>query len=133
MKFTLTDRVLDRSPEKVTTLRLVTAGEEYLGDHFPGFPVLPGVMMLQALVEAARVLAAEQGTDGADRLVLGSVKAVKYGSFVRPGRLLRVEVVPGKGELEFKGTGTVSDPTGQESEATAVSGRFTLRAVRTGD
>jgi len=133
MKFTLTDRVLERSPEKITTLRLVTAGEEYLGDHFPGFPVLPGVMMLQALVEAARELAAENGMDGANRLVLGSVRAVKYGSFVRPGRLLRVEVTPGKGELEFKGAGTVSDPAGEEPDAAAVSGRFTLRAVRTGD
>ncbi|MEM9064180.1 MAG: beta-hydroxyacyl-ACP dehydratase [Planctomycetota bacterium] len=129
MRFTLIDRVLERSPERVVATKLVTGAEEYLGDHFPTFPVLPGVMMLEALVEASRIAAAEAGVDWADRLVLGSAKAIKYGAFVRPGRLLRVEVTRASGELSFKGMGTVIDPEGLEEPATAVAGRITLRRL----
>jgi 3-hydroxyacyl-[acyl-carrier-protein] dehydratase len=53
MKFLLIDQVLDRTPTSIVAIKNVTAAEEYLGDHFPGFPVLPGVFMLEALTQAA--------------------------------------------------------------------------------
>jgi len=57
MHFDLVDRVLELAPDRIVTLKQVSAAEEYLQDHFPSFPVLPGVMMLEALVQAARRLA----------------------------------------------------------------------------
>jgi 3-hydroxymyristoyl/3-hydroxydecanoyl-(acyl carrier protein) dehydratase len=86
--------------------------------------------MLEALVQAARTLLDAQGKP---RWVLGSVKAMRYGSFVRPGEALEVEVQLEKtlpdGSCQFKGTGTVRRQGGGEPE-TAVSGRFTLRPLR---
>src|SRR5262249_58553760 len=54
MHFDLVDRVLEQSPDRIVTLKHVSAAEEYLQDHFPTFPVLPGVMMLEAMVQAGR-------------------------------------------------------------------------------
>lgn len=129
MRFTLIDEVLESTPERIVAVKNVTAAEEYLGDHFPNFPVLPGVFMLEAMVQAARRLLREQGRP---RAVLGGVRALRYGSFVRPGETLRVEVAldgDAAGEaVRFRGTGTVVRPDG--GTETAVSGRFTMRDCR---
>ncbi len=140
MHFCLVDSVVERAPGRIVTVKQVSAAEEYLQDHFPTFPVLPGVMMVESMVQAARELAAGEGLGR--RLVLGSVRGVKYGAMVRPGERLRVEVTRNgdagaDGSIEFKGTATVASPTsGPEgatpTERTAVSGRFTLRPVRLG-
>lgn len=111
MHFGFVDRVLELSPDRVVTIKQVTLAEEYLQDHFPEFPVLPGVLMVESFVQAARHLMSQR-TDCTDsRLVLGSVRALKYGNFVRPGESLRVEVTLNKvlpsGEFEFKGEGVV--------------------------
>jgi 3-hydroxyacyl-[acyl-carrier-protein] dehydratase len=128
MKFLLIDQVLSRTDTSLTAIKNVTAAEEYLGDHFPGFPVLPGVFMLEALAQAARELLKGRGK----HLVLGQVKALRYGSFVRPGEALKVEVTLDKvnedGSFGLKGLASVVriDGTGE----TAVSGRFTMRPAR---
>lgn len=118
------------------TLKQVSRAEEYLQDHFPEFPVLPGVFMVESLVQAARRLIEHNG--GPARLVLGGVRALKYGSFVRPGESLRVEVTLHKanpdGTFEFKGEGSVlralgGDSTETGDATTAVSGRFVLRPI----
>lgn len=59
MRFNLIDRVLLREPDRLVAVKCVTQAEEYLADHFPGFPVLPGVMMLETLVQAGRLLLEE--------------------------------------------------------------------------
>jgi 3-hydroxyacyl-[acyl-carrier-protein] dehydratase len=134
MHFDLVDRVLEISGTRIITLKQVSAAEEYLQDHFATFPVLPGVMMLEAMVQAARKLA-EHRDPSAPPLVLGKVRALKYGRFVKPGAALRVEVTLAKtdgGTLDFKGEGVVLEPgaaPGSEP-ATAVSGRFLLRPLR---
>src|SRR5262249_9634909 len=90
MKFLLIDDILEQSDQRLVALKQVSLAEEYLGDHFPGFPVLPGVMMVEAMAQAARTMLAPRGDA---QLVLGEVKALKFGNFVRPGQALRVEVV----------------------------------------
>src|ERR1044071_8866706 len=93
MHFDLVDHVLERTPERITTLKLVSAAEEYLQDHFPTFPVLPGVLMLEAMVQASRRLLETHASAPKDApLVLGRVRALKYGRFVKPGCTLRVQV-----------------------------------------
>lgn len=130
MHFALIDTVLEQSADRVRAVKQVTLAEEYLQDHFPTFHVLPGVFMLEALVQAARKLLDAQGKP---RMVLGGVKAMRYGSFVRPGEALEVDVQLEKvlpdGTFAFKGTGTVRRQGGGDPE-TAVSGRFTLRPLR---
>lgn len=132
MHFDLVDRVLDVSPERIVTLKQVSMAEEYLQDHFATFPVLPGVMMLEAMVQAARRML-ETADPGTGPMVLGKVRALKYGQFVKPGSALRVEVTLHKalvqGEREFKGEAVVMEP-GVAEHRTAVSGRFVLRPLR---
>ncbi|MBM4106510.1 MAG: hypothetical protein FJ257_09535 [Phycisphaerae bacterium] len=129
MKFQLVDQVLERSPDRVVAVKAVTAAEEYLADHFPGFPVLPGVFMVEAMVQAARLMLADRGRP---RMVLGGVRALRYGSFVRPGESLRVEVTFDRegegGAILVRGQGTVQRTDGTSD--TAVSGRLTMRSVR---
>ena len=53
MRFCLMDRILEVHPGKVIrAVKNLTLGEEYLADHFPTFPVMPGVLMLQTLIDA---------------------------------------------------------------------------------
>jgi 3-hydroxyacyl-[acyl-carrier-protein] dehydratase len=135
MHFDLVDAVLEQSADRIVTLKNVSAAEEYLQDHFPTFPVLPGVLMIEAMVQAARRLLA--GRDPAlGRHVLCGVKALKYGTFVRPGDAMKVEVTLSKaaddGSFDFKGSAEVVRPDQSPDEARpqCVSGRFTLRGVR---
>ena len=135
MKFNLLDKVIEQTPERVVAIKQVSLAEEYLADHFPTFPILPGVMMLEAMVQAARVMLTDRSPTP---LVLGQVKALKYGSMVRPGEALVVEVTLSKelsgGCYQCRGTGTVRRNGGEETAdgETAVSGRFTMRPIRTG-
>ena len=129
MKFDLVDQILAQNDESIVTIKQVTQAEEYLGDHFPSFPILPGVMMLEAMVQAASKLCSK----GGQCLVLGEVKAVKYGAMVKPGDRLRCEVQIVKenpnGSFACKGTGTLLKTDNEETQ-TAVAGRFTIRPVR---
>ena len=135
MHFDLVDRVLELTPERIVTLKQVSMAEEYLQDHFATFPVLPGVMMLEAMVQAGRRLveSREDGRGLRMPLVLGKVRALKYGRFVKPGAALRVEVTLGKkleGEWDLRGEATVIEPGAVGEAPTAVSGRFILREAR---
>lgn len=124
MRFDLVDAVLERSAERIVTVKAVTAAEEYLGDHFPGFPILPGVMMLECLVQAARrLLASHPDAPSSGPWVLSDARNVKYGNMVPPGQTLRVTVDLHQQDgtsFTFKGKGEVNG-------STAVQGRFTLR------
>lgn len=109
MQFHLLDRIDAHEPGKyLRGCKYLTLGEEYLADHFPRFPVMPGVLMLQSLVEAAswlwRVTTAYQHPV----IALREVKNVKYGSFMRPGHRLDVAVDIVRQEpntITFKGRG----------------------------
>jgi 3-hydroxyacyl-[acyl-carrier-protein] dehydratase len=130
MKFNLIDTVLEQSPDRIVAIKQVSLAEEYLADHFPTFPVLPGVLMVETMVQAARRLLSNRGET---RLVLGAIQGVKFGSFVRPGETLAVDVtVTGSkdGTYECRGKGRVIRHDGDRPDETAVSGRFTMRPIR---
>ena len=83
--------------------------EEYLSDHFPTFPVLPGVLTLQAMAEAAAWLVRDAHGFEPDVILLREAKNVTYKGFVRPGQLLKVEVTCrrlARGESDFSGVGS---------------------------
>lgn len=127
---------MEISETGIVTLKSVTASEEYLQDHFPTFPVLPGVLMIESLVQAARVWIERSGRGKGQRYVLGGVKTLKYGSFVRPGQTMRVTVSfhsDGADQaIDFKGSAEVLSPgrTAAAEPVTSVSGRFTMRPLR---
>ena len=118
MRFELIDQVVEQVPDRLVAIKNVTAAEEYLADHFPGFAVLPGVMMLEALVQAGRRLLANR----TEPLVLAQVKNLRYGNMVRPGQCLWIEVfLRGEQGNQFDLTGV-----GKVHDQVAVQGRFTL-------
>lgn len=123
MRFVLIDRILDlRSGESLVAAKNLSLAEEYLADHFPGFPVMPGVLMLEALTQAAAWLIRDMEDFAHSVIVLKSAKTIKYGSFVEPGRQLelRVQLVEhGERDSVFKGEGVIDSQS-------MVKGRFTL-------
>jgi len=92
VKFNLIDKVESLSDERIVAVKYVSLAEEYLADHFPTFPVLPGVMMLEAITQAAGWLLHRRRDFGRSMAVLKEARNVKYGTFVAPGNFLRVEV-----------------------------------------
>lgn len=134
MRFDLVDAVLEQSGDAIVTIKHVTGAEEYLQDHFAGFPVLPGVFMLEAMVQAGRRLAEADRDPAAPPLVLGAVRGLKYGRFVPPGSSLVVRAERGEtgedGSVEIRGVAEVREPDGTMSGQKAASGRLTLRPVR---
>lgn len=123
MRFCLVDRILEVQPGKVIrAIKNLTLGEEYLADHFPTFPVMPGVLMLQTLIEAGAWLL--RVTEGFQHsvIVLREAKHVKYGAFMEPSRQMQigVEWMEQDNDLvTFKGKGEVNGNT-------TVSARFTV-------
>jgi 3-hydroxyacyl-[acyl-carrier-protein] dehydratase len=122
VKFNLLDKIEHLSDERLVGVKYVSLAEEYLADHFPTFPVLPGVMMVEAITQAAGWLLHCRRDFACSMAVLREARNVRYGHFVAPGQHLRVEVELAKltdSGGSFKATGTVGT-------AQAVSGRFEL-------
>jgi 3-hydroxyacyl-[acyl-carrier-protein] dehydratase len=130
MRFNLVDRIVEVRPgQSLRAVKNLTLGEEYLADHFPGFPVMPGVLMLQALVEAGAWLLRLSDDYRHSVIVLREAKNVKYGAFMEPGKqlLLSVELVEQHEQTAvLKGKGEVEGNT-------AVSARLTLGRCNLGD
>src|SRR5262249_48698412 len=109
--------------KRITADKVLSLAEEYLADHFPTFPVMPGVLMLEALVQAAAWLVRASTDFGHSMVVLAEARNVTYKSFVSPGRRLCLEaetVESGESEWRFKGRGICD---GQEM----VRAQFRLR------
>lgn len=112
MKFNLIDKIEQLDEQRIIGVKHVTLAEEYLADHFPTFPVLPGVMMLESVTQAAGWLLHHRQNFTKAFAVLKEARNVKYGTFVAPGNYLRVEVEWIKDTpvgAAFKATGTVND------------------------
>jgi 3-hydroxyacyl-[acyl-carrier-protein] dehydratase len=93
LRFHLLDRIVSLEPGKVLLgLKRLTGGEEYLADHFPGFPIMPGVLQLQTAVEAASWLLRLTDDYRYSVIVLREVRSIRFGSMVQPGNALNVTV-----------------------------------------
>ena len=91
MRFTLIDRVLDLEPGvRIVAVKNLSLAEEYLADHFPGFPVMPGVLMLEAMTQAAAWLVRVTEDFAHSTVILKEARNVKYGNFVEPGQTLTI-------------------------------------------
>jgi 3-hydroxyacyl-[acyl-carrier-protein] dehydratase len=123
MRFNLIDRIVAVEPGKsLRAYKNLTLGEEYLADHFPSFPVMPGVLMLQALVEAGAWLLRLTDDFRQSVIVLREAKNVKYGSFMEPGKRMDVTV-----ELAQRGEGVATLKGKGEADGQAtVSARLVL-------
>ena len=123
MKFQLVDKIQSIAPgRRIVTIKALSLAEEYLADHFPAFPVLPGVLMIEAMVQAAAWLVRIQQDFANSIVILRAARNVKYTSFVQPGSILRCELEAmeiGPSSAKFKGAGYVGDRQ-------TVSGRLEL-------
>lgn len=123
MRFWLLDSIESFTPgEELVGVKNVSYGEDYLEDHFPEFPVLPGVFMLEAATQAAAWLLRLTDNLAQTVIVLREAKNIKYANFVQPGQKLRVTVRQQKKDdrlATFKVEGKVG-------EDTTLSGRIVL-------
>jgi 3-hydroxyacyl-[acyl-carrier-protein] dehydratase len=127
VKFYLIDKVESVSAEKLVGIKQVSLAEEYLADHFPTFPVLPGVLMIEALTQAAAWVLHTRSDFACSMAVLKEARNVKYSAFAAPGSLLRLEVEltkPTETGAVFSGVGTVWSQNA--ASAQAVSARLEL-------
>lgn len=124
MRFILIDRILElESGKRIVAQKAVSLAEEYLADHFPKFPVLPGVMMVEAMVQTAAWLVRDSLDFAPSLVVLKEARNVTYKSFVAPGQVLTLEAVCHElnaQQSSFTGRGELD---GRE----IVKGRLTLR------
>lgn len=130
MAFALLDRILQlESGKQLTAIKSPTLSEEYLQDHFPLFPVMPGVMMLEAMSQAAAWLTREHDGFAYSMVLLKEARAIKYSGFVQPGQTLKIRVDLQnimENRVSFKARGTVDDKL-------AVSGRLVLERYNLSD
>jgi 3-hydroxyacyl-[acyl-carrier-protein] dehydratase len=108
LKFILLDKVTECVPgERIKAVKALSLAEEYLGDHFPTFPVLPGVMMIEAMVQTAAMLVRVTDDFAQSMVVLAEARNVKYKSFVKPGNVLNIDIEAksmGRDSSDFSGT-----------------------------
>jgi len=93
MRFILIDKIVSlESGKEIKTVKSVSLAEEYLADHFPTFPVLPGVLLLEGLIESASWLVREKENFAHSMILLAEARNVKYKSFLPPGSRIEYTV-----------------------------------------
>ena len=130
MRFTLVDQVIDLQPGvKITTVKNLSLAEEYLADHFPLFPVMPGVLMLEAMTQTGAWLVRAGESFAHSMVVLKEARNVRYADFVLPGQTLTITA-----ELVKQDERTTDLKTqGLVAGRTAVSGRLILERFNLAD
>lgn len=124
MKFVLIDKIVSiEADNQITAVKNLSLAEEYLADHFPIFPVLPGVLLLEGLIESGSWLVRKNQDFANSMVLLKEAKNVRYKSFAAPGMQIRYSVKAKKIEenvSSFTGEGTVDGES-------IVQAKFTLR------
>jgi 3-hydroxyacyl-[acyl-carrier-protein] dehydratase len=116
----LVDRIEELEEERVVGIKNVTINEPFFSGHFPDFPVMPGVLIVEAMAQVAGVLVLSHIPDRKNKLVLlASVEQAKFRRPVRPGDQLRIEMKVGKRKetvAKMHGTATVDGVVVAEAE-----------------
>jgi 3-hydroxyacyl-[acyl-carrier-protein] dehydratase len=129
MRFILVDRITElHRGQSLVAIKNLSLAEDYLADHFPGFPVMPGVLMLEALAQAGAWLVRDMEDFAHSVVVLKKARMIKYGSFVEPGRQLQLGVTlvsHDDREATLKGQGTIDGQVMVRGQITLT--RYNLR------
>lgn len=93
MRFILIDKVVSlEAGKQIKAVKNVSLSEEYLADHFPTFPVLPGVLLLEGLIESASWLVRKSENFTHSMILLEQARNVKYKSFLAPGAQIQYTI-----------------------------------------
>lgn len=129
MKYRQLDKIVSLEPGKrLAAERTLRADEEYLKDHFPRFPVMPGVMMLEALHQAAMWLVRTGDRFESPLVLLREVRSVKFGDFLAPGETLHISAEA----IKQQGRRTTVKAAGQKDGRVTVSARLVLESCDSG-
>jgi beta-hydroxyacyl-ACP dehydratase FabZ len=116
----LVDRIEELEEDRVVGIKNVTVNEPFFMGHFPDFPVMPGVLIVEAMAQVAGVLVLSSIPDRHKKLVLlASVEQAKFRKPVRPGDQLRIEMEVGKRKetvAKMFGTASVNGVVVAEAE-----------------
>ena len=122
--FLLVDRIEELETERVVGIKNVTVNEPFFAGHFPDYPVMPGVLIIEAMAQVAGVLVLSGIPDRKDKLVLlAGVDGAKFRKPVRPGDQLRMEmkVLRSRATMaKVSGTATVDGVVVAEAEILCV-------------
>ena len=123
MRFRFIDRILEIQPgHRIVAEKKLRAEEDYLRDHFPHFPVMPGVLMLEAMFQASMWLVRKSENFSHAVVVLKEARNVKYADFVQPGQTLQIAA-----EIIKQDMRTVTlKAEGRVANVIAVNGRLIL-------
>ncbi|MBX3734554.1 MAG: UDP-3-O-[3-hydroxymyristoyl] N-acetylglucosamine deacetylase [Verrucomicrobiae bacterium] len=119
--FLMVDRVTRIAGNQITGLKQVTMGEPYFSGHFPGHPIMPGVLQLEAIAQVAGILLMRQADNLGKLAYFMSAEDVKWRKPVRPGDslVINVELTKTRGRIcKAKGVCTVNGETVSEAEVT---------------
>jgi beta-hydroxyacyl-ACP dehydratase FabZ len=115
----LVDRVLELQEQELVAIKLVSANEPFLQGHFPSLPIMPGVLILEALAQAAGIWLLHESADARTRLpVLSGIDRARFRRPVRPGDVLELRVRIDRARrnlIRFEGTALVDGETVAEA------------------
>ena len=126
--FVMVDRILDYEESKyITGIKNVTINEPFFAGHFPGEPVMPGVMILEGMAQIGALLAYKSMADAiGDKLVyFAGIDKVRFRKMVHPGDqiVFRIECIRMKPKLsKMTGKAYVDDQLAAEAELMATFG-----------
>jgi len=130
MRFCLLDRILELEPGvRVVAAKRLRPDEDYLKDHFPRFPVMPGVLMLEAMYQASAWLVRQSEGFAHAVVLLKEARNIKYADFVTPGK----ELVVTAEILKHDDSLTTLKTQGTIDGNLAVNGRLVLERFNLAD
>jgi 3-hydroxyacyl-[acyl-carrier-protein] dehydratase len=89
----MVDRVVDIAEDSIVAIKNVSVNEPYFNGHFPGLPIMPGVLIIEAMAQAGGILIGKAHADMARKIMfLASVEEAKFRKPVVPGDQLRIEM-----------------------------------------